>query len=430
MIAVGPMWATLSASYMTDMPAFALAMVCLALGARAVRVDEVNVGLLCAALLVGFSAFTVREFAIVAPLAVCLAALWAAGKTRPGRRVFMIAAFGVLILMACVFIWWRQGLSALGTETPQFPSLSSIKPALHSSAQSAVLVGLLVSPAVILAEPRRLLKAAWARAPRTSAAVGFLAVLALGGETARHRETAKFLGPGYVMNPNGPAGIGPDLFPKRLLEALALVGVLAVLFLFFAALPPMLNALTRVCRGQRETPMSPPLSVVTLAAVGYGLSYTLSGVSRGIFFDRYLLPLLPLIAVLVLNADAAHAVATRSLRIASGAALLALAAFGAVYAANAASYSGTEWSVAEHAAKLAGSPQRVDDRKLGYWTAYHAPHFANDLRPYFNAPLPNGCIVLRAETHPSGGSRQLRAARVWGPTGTQVWIVARQRRRC
>ena len=41
-VAVGPMWASLSASYMTDIPTFALVMICRAVGARPVRGDQLN----------------------------------------------------------------------------------------------------------------------------------------------------------------------------------------------------------------------------------------------------------------------------------------------------------------------------------------------------------------------------------------------------
>ncbi len=91
-VALGPMWAGLSASYMNDVPAFSLAMVCLALGARGIRRDGGNLGWLCASLTVGLVGFTMREYVIIAPLAVGLAAAWAAirwsraAARRAGRR--------------------------------------------------------------------------------------------------------------------------------------------------------------------------------------------------------------------------------------------------------------------------------------------------------------------------------------------------------
>jgi Dolichyl-phosphate-mannose-protein mannosyltransferase len=443
MIAVGPMWASLSAAYMTDVPAFALGMICLTLGARAVRPDDINARLFCAALLVGFLAFAVRDYAIVSPLSVCLTGLWAAGRW-PRRRLFMvIAAVVSLVALAAVFWAWRRGLPGFYPTVLTVPSLSSTASALHTGAQAAVLVGLLASPAVLLAGPGRLVKVAWTRAPRTSIAITFVTVLVLGNELVSPRPfgvallprpyLGNFLGPGNYVLPNGVlgsdtlAGTRADLFPTALFASLALIGFLATVLLVLTALPPLINALGRARHGQLGTPTSPALSVVTLGAVGYGFPCALPALfGPGLVFDRFLLPLVALVGVLALDAGGARAVATRGIPIVGGAALLALAAFGAVYAANSASFDGTKWSVAEQVARLARSPERVDG---GYeWDGYHA---GKDL--WHSEPIrlaASSCIVLQAEPRPGGGGRDLRAARVWGPTGKSVWIVARQRHSC
>ena len=433
MVAVGPMWASLSASYMTDVPAFALAMICLALGARAVRPDDVNVGCFWAAVLVGFAGFSVREYAIVAPLAVCLAALWAAGRWSRPRLTAAIAALLSVVGMSAIFLLWRRGLPGFTSQTPIRPSPSSAESALHEGGQSAVLVGLLVSPAVLLAGPKRLVEAAWARAPRTSVAVGLVTVLALCGEAARHRASATFLGPGNYVLPNGivgsvtVAGTRPDLLPTAIFALLALVGILSALLLALAAVPPTLEAVARIRQKRLGTPASPPLAIVTLAALGYGLACALPRLFGLASFDRYLLPLIALVGVLVLQTGEPAPSAQRGVRIIGAAALLGLALFGLIYAANSASFDGTKWRVAEQASKSAGSPKRVEG---GFeWTNYHAGKqifFANR-----DHPAEAFCVALRTEPHPPGKTGKLRAAAsVWGPTGTQTWIVARQRHRC
>jgi hypothetical protein len=223
MVAVGPMWASLSASYMTDLPAFALAMLCLALGARAVRAADLNAGVFCAALVVGFLAFTVREYAIVAPLSVCLSALWTVRLPRR-RFLVMIGALVNVAAMAAIFFLWRRGLPTFQKVVLERPSLSSAKLAWHADAQSAVLVGLL-APAVLLAGPIRIVKVAWARAPRASVASGIVTLLALGGEVLHQRASASFLGPGNYILPNGTfgtetvSGTRPDLLPKPVLAS-------------------------------------------------------------------------------------------------------------------------------------------------------------------------------------------------------------------
>jgi hypothetical protein len=432
MVAVGPMWASLSASYMTDVPAFALAMICLTLGARAVRPDAINVRLFCAALLVGLLAFTVREYAIVSPLSVCLTGLWVAGRW-PRRRLFMMSVAVVsLLALAAVFYAWRRGLPGFFHSFPKAPNRSSTKTTLHIDAQAAVLVGLLVSPAVLLAGPRHLLRAAWTRAPRTSIAITFVTALTLGYELASQPYLGSFLGPGNYVLPNGSldshtlVGARAELFPRALFASLALIGTLATVLLVLAAVPPLINALARLRQRQLGTPTSPARSVVTFGAVGYGLACALPALFGLSLFDRYLLPLIALLGVVAVDSAGSRAVATRGIPIVSGAALVAFAVFGSVYAANSASYDGTKWGVAERVTELAGSPERVDG---GYeWDGYHA---GSDVFHYDPVGLAaRSCILLLAEARPGEGQHDFGAAPVWGPTGKSVWIVARLLRPC
>jgi hypothetical protein len=273
-----------------------------------------------------------------------------------------------LISGAAVFFAWRQSLATFTHPMLYRPDLSRswIEGALHECAQSAVLVGVLVSPAVVLAGPKRLLRNAWARAPWTSAVVGLVTLVELGGEVLRDRDGSTVLGPGYYVQPQGVGNIGNDVLPRHLLVGLALVGVVALLFAVFAFLPPTLNALTRIRRAHLGTPTSPALSIVALAAAGYVLTCMWSVMTRGVLFDRYFLPVLPLVGILVLeDAGGTRASATPRVRAFGSAALLALAAFGGIYAANAASFNGTAWRVAEQAAELAGNPKRVSDPPSG-----------------------------------------------------------------
>jgi hypothetical protein len=417
---------------MTDVPAFALGMVCLALGARACGHDDLKSRLFCAALLVGFLAFTVREYAIVAPLSVGLAGHWAS-RGWPRRRLPLVrdATVGI-VAIAALFLAWRRGLPGSLLDSPKVPSASAATSALRNCAQSAALVGLLVSPAILLAGPRRIVRAARQRAPRASIGVALGLVLFLGAELVGQRTTGRFLGPGDYVLPNGSLGIvslpgtRADLFPRAVFAFLAFLGIVSAVLLVLAALPGIANTSARLRRGRLGTPASPALSVVRIAAVGYGLTCTLPLLFGLPFFDRYLLPLVPLVGVLVIRA-AGTAAATHRVRLVCGAALLALAIVGALYAANAASFDGTKWRVAEQAASVAGTPRRVDG---GFeWNDYHA---GKDV--WFVAAsqrrAADFCIVLRAESRVARDSRIVRAARVWGPTGGPVWIVARRQRAC
>ncbi len=421
MVAVGPMWASLNVSFMTDVPAFALGMIALALGIRAFRDDRIDGHLYTISVIIGFAAFTVREYAIVAPIAVCLAALWVGAQRFRPRMAMLASVFGGLVAAAAVFLLWRHELSGFSDLSPARPDPSSVRSAFQEACQSAVLVGVLVSPAVVLAGPARLVRAAWQRAPRTSAVLGVVTASALLVETARHWSSGAFLGPGDYVMPTGTldtytiSGRRPDLLPKALLFGLAMVGIAAVVVLVLSAVPPSLAALRGIAERRVPEPASPALAVVALAAVGYGLIYGLPSAFRLVTYDRYVLPLIPLLGVLVLRAARPMVGKPRRARIAGGAALAFLAVFGFVYAANSASFDGTKWKVAESVSKAAGGAARVQG---GFeWNDYHAAReifFKRDARPSRRF-----CVVLRAERDDPQGPDVLRTARRVGSTGSR-----------
>jgi hypothetical protein len=241
---------------------------------------------------------------------------------------------------------------------------------------------------------------------------------------------AGLLGPGNYVSLNGTldldsiTGTRPDLLPKSVFALLALVGVVSVLMLVLAAVPASLNALARVRDEGLSPPASPPLALVSLAAVGFFLTCPLPALVNPFSFDRYLLPVIPLAGILALHAGRGVAT-TRGVRIISSAALVALAVFGFMYAANSASFDGTKWSVADRAATFAGSPLRVVGEFE--WRNYHVTKAKVSAQQLRREPR---CVVLKAEAHHPTGKRLVYAEPVWGPRGTQVWIVARQQRPC
>ena len=103
-----------SATFMTDVPAYALAMLCLLLGARTLQGDGGRLTLL-ASLVVGVFAVSIREFAVAAPLAV-LIATWAQG--RPSERAWLaamsIAVFAGLVVVLAVSRASGQGAASPG----------------------------------------------------------------------------------------------------------------------------------------------------------------------------------------------------------------------------------------------------------------------------------------------------------------------------
>ncbi len=426
MVAVGPLWLILSASFMTDIPAFALGMICLAVGARAVRGDELDARFFVLALMVGLLGFTIREYAIVAPSSVALVAFWTGRRwTRPRLGLVIVLAVGVAVA-AVGFYAWRRGLSGSLNFSPRRPTRGTLSVALHATARSAVLVGLLAAPAVVLVGPARLVRAAWARAPRVSAAVALLTAVGLVVEVVRTWSSGSFLGPGNYVIPDGALGIAtvvgvrPDLLPKSVLALLAVIGIASMVLLLLAAVPPVFDTVRRWRQEPRSVPASPVLAIIAVATIGFAVAPMLPAVFGLVVFDRYLVPIVPLVGTLVLH-SARERRASTSVSIASTGALALLAVFGLIYAANAASFDGTKWRLAEQVTSAAGGPRRVDG---GFeWTNYHAEGPVFRLR---DPSEPRDCVVVRSEAEQPDDAGVLRSAAVWGPRGTQVWMVARR----
>jgi len=432
MVAVGPMWASLSVSFMTDVPAFSLAMVSLALGARGVRRDGIDSKFFWPSMAVGLVAFTVREYALVAPLAVVLSAMLVERRSRPALVRMVATLFGVLVL-AGVFLMWRGSLPGFQSLTPLRPHLSSIRATASEGLQSAVLVGLLVTPAIVLAGPWRLLTRSWHRAPRATAGVVIITTVALIAENAT-RVSHGFIGPGDYVLPSGSFGTAlipgtrSDLLPVGILAALAIVGLIAAVVLCVACVPPVADFWVRFrMRNIGATKSIVPV-ILALATCGYIAAIVLPLVAELNFWDRYILPLLPIVGILVLFASAG-VVTPQICRIGGATALVLLAAFGTVYAANAASYDGTSWRLASQAAQIAGTSQRVDG---GFaWNNYQSGAFVFQAFTFDYSNNEHPCIVLRTEQHPSTNSATvLPVSRVWGPLGAEAWVEAQKTGNC
>lgn len=141
-----PLWA---ASYMTDLPAAAAALLALVFGARAVRHGSLT--WLVAALAVGFWAFTIRDTMVVAIPAVVATTLLRAGVPR---RLRWTAVAAGLVLIAAGLALERVRHALPHADAPPY-RLSDLHLALPPPLVSAYFtVGLGVSPLVIWAALR------------------------------------------------------------------------------------------------------------------------------------------------------------------------------------------------------------------------------------------------------------------------------------
>ena len=418
--ALGPLWLALAPTFLTDVPAFAFAMLSLALGLRALRRGPHATALLVASLTVGFVGFTIREYAAVAPLAVMAGA--AITGDRTDRRRAVVSTFGFLAA-AALFFAWRRHLDGFTEQTLAFPTRSSVEDTLTRLAQSVVQIGFVVVPAVVLAGPTVLVRRAWNRAPRATVLTVVLtvgAVLAdavLNGRSASFMEADRFVSNQWTIAP----GTRP-LLPTALAVGLEVVGVASFVVLLLAALPATANLVSRSWDRTRAPAASPPLVTIAAAIAGFVGAYGVNSLAGGTYFPRYLLPLVPLVSILVLASAAAErppAPARRSL------AIVALTALGVISVAAAsvnASLEAGVWSVARSASRSVEDPRLIDG---GFdWNGWHA----GVVRPP-GAPPRGACVEVTLETAPPEGARVV-ARRQVRSLGEDVWVVARRTAEC
>ena len=345
------------ATFMTDLPACALGTLCLLLGVRWLQGAGGRLTLI-ASVAVGLLAFSIREFAIAAPVTVLVAA-WARHRAEERRLVAAASAAFAVGIVAIVLI-----ASALPTRGA--PSTFGLSVSAYSIPAFMTLAAALL-PCIALAVGRRIhdLRASHVVAGAGLVAIGMVVV-----------PDGPFIG--YIWAPTGAvsdalrSGFRDQVIPPRLWvlsEQLALVGsiLFAALILRWGArrlarvstVPRAVGAVLEVARS-REGPL-----VIFLLAYAGGLAIF------GSFFplyDRYLYPLIPPAAILLL-----HPFGTAARRVWSDAfshlALAWLAASALLIAANSFAYDAARFRAGEAAVALGYDPGTID---VGpEWVEFH-----------------------------------------------------------
>ncbi len=346
------------ATFMTDLPACALSTLCLLLGVRWLQGAGGRLTLI-ASVGIGLLAVSIREFVIAAPVAILVAA-WA--RNHADERRLLAAASATFALGIVVIALIASSLPTRGA-----PSTFSLSLTGYSApAFMTLAAGLL--PAIALAVGRRIkdLQASQVVAGAGFVAMGMVSV-----------PDGPFLG--YIWAPTGAvsdallSGVRDQVIPPRiwvLSEQLALVA--SVLFaalvlrwggrrLAHVATPARAAGVAMEIARSREGPL-----VLFLLAYAAGLAVF------GSFFplyDRYLYPLIPPAAVLLLHPVGTQARHVRSEAF-SHAALAWLALSAILIAANSFAYDAARYRAGEVAVTLGYSPETID---VGpEWVEFHA----------------------------------------------------------
>jgi hypothetical protein len=352
-------------AYMTEIPTFAMEMSCLAIGAAALHrsPQDGRWRWLVASLAVGCYAFSIREYAIAAPIAVLVAAVT---SDRQGRRGPYLVALGVVLAVCATTYVLTSELPGQGGVGLNAPTPGTTRRVLDS-------VGLLafaLAPALLIAAARW--APHWWRSRHRLGAVlgafaGLLIAMVFNGERLR------------VL-------IGADPGPWGLLENLALVATFGAFALLGAALVAERERLLRAIDVRRRP--TQPGSVTGLVAV-FALLFAAGTIAVGltvILFDRYTWPLaLPLAILLLLPPQAdrtedlavarANRVGGRGLLAVVAAALVAVTAVTSlVLMLNAAAFDAARWRMGEEAVRLGFAAETVDAGLE--WVGFHATGLA------------------------------------------------------
>jgi 4-amino-4-deoxy-L-arabinose transferase-like glycosyltransferase len=445
-IAACPLWGVLAPTYMTDVPAFAFEMLSMALACAAFRRRPISMPMFVASIVVGLLAVSIRQYAVVPLLAILLAAFWwyrANGDAKRQRQVVGIAIASGAAVLALV-VWW-SGVPRARSFAPRVPNPYTVQLAFQGAGGFLRLAGIMLLPVVLLARPGEIVRRAW----RVDEALSKLVLVVVGATLLLS----------YALDPEIPFvgnyfdrrgvladdiinGTRPDLMPAILWFALVILGSACAL-VFALAVVPFLHDAIPMIRERRFGSPDPRVAALGLSVLGFAVAYEIAIATRLPIFDRYALPALPLVGVLLLRSVRyrrevqpveAAAPSARSVTTWSAVALVALGGLGIVYTAESASYDGTRWKVAELATQQGYA---IDDVDNGYewvgWFVGRAPLRADTVaeRKKLRREYLEGFCVTVVINPPKGGKNVLVTLPSSGLLRKSVPVVAlRNKRDC
>lgn len=354
-----PGFALDTSTFMTDVPAFSVEMVSLALGVAALRrAGRARTALLVGSLAAGVAGFAIREFDIAAPLAVagCAALAWR-GRARVGA---VVAGAASVVACAAVYLW-SLGVPGLWKLSLGLPDSGSVRRLVDAY----FLVAFCTSP-LIVAAARRRLSIRRPAGPLAAVAVTVAAVVADAGHG---------LFVGNDLEPRGVAGTlllqggRPVLVGAWLwhLATVAAVGAGALLAWLLA------DSDRSFLRRLRHLDWSAPLTVFSVFTSAVTVGFALYVLSAPKVFDRYFWAVAFAAAVLLLRPSPGRPRRSGTAVLAAAvvaAAWLMIASVAVVLTVNSDAYAAGRWEAGELAVAHGVAPSRVD---AGFeWVGWHS----------------------------------------------------------
>jgi hypothetical protein len=420
-IAVGPLWAPLAASFMTDVPAFALSSVAVALAIIGVT-PRVRLSWLVGAVVVAVLACTIRQYAAVTLVAVLATAWCATAEDRRARRAVVEAGVLAVLAVAAFLLWWRTVPDGRSL-SPGLPDVHAVSVFVSKGAGFLRLSGLLLLPILVAARPLARLRAAWRDEPAVSVLVAGASAIWLTVTTARAAAdlfVGNYLVHDGVLSDIVLRGPRPDVLPRAVWVAVVAAASIAGVVLAVIAAHAIARSLRNGFASRRVT-ADPVTTLLAVSVVGYLGGYVAAMLTGIQVYDRYVLPVLPAAGMLLLRAPVplpttGDAPMTRGVTTGTAIALAALAALGFAFATDSASFDGARWRVAEAAVAKGWPVRRVTG---GFeWRAYRRGD-------RYEAPGPRRrpCVAVKIEP-PVGSDRIVAVVRSTAPTRRTTRFVA------
>jgi hypothetical protein len=388
---LGPLWAPLAASFMTDVWAYTAIVLCLFVGSvglswRGGR----RLALLASSAAIGLIAVSIRESGFIAPVAVLGVAGWSivapsrrrserptATSWRKGDGFALVLIAVVLVAAVGLVLGWRStipfgGQSSLRTVRATLEDLSRLDiwgTVVEPSFEALFTLGLLTLPATALVSARRLIRT-----------LGHPPALALGaGLTALVVAIMAWRsGPlgNYVMRQLGPSlslGTPDNRLPKVAWTVIALVSAYSCFVLVLC----VVSALARLIGGRPRTGderdaanQAPARRVVTtFSLLSIGLMIV-SGPFDQPVYDRHLLPLVPFVAAFVMMEGGIRPFARKRFVLVASSVLGAFAVLGLIFSTSSAVYDASRWRAASDLVASGIEPLRIDGGLD--WVGFHS----------------------------------------------------------
>jgi hypothetical protein len=345
-------------SFMTDIPTLAGELLCLLFGVLALQNPRRRFWYLAAALIAGCFAFSVRQTAIAAPVAVVVSVVIA----DPARwKRYAAAAAGAIAVCAAIFVI-TTNLPGQGSERFEPLSSAHVKGAMDLAATLA----LVLLPALLVAI------SSWGRLWRIRYALagGALAAL-IYREPLRQLVTTQVVPNvivGNLFEQSGAlgqavlAGDRPVLFEQQawsLISIAALIAVVTAGAVLGAAVGYAIRG-GPTAAGRRIIAFGgSPAGMLAIFATIYGAGITVVSLV-GITFDRYAWPLVIPLSVLLLIRPPSDQRTHRSVVISAGFLLTCLGFISLAVMLNSIAYDTARWEAGQVSVRRGLPPDAID----------------------------------------------------------------------